>query len=409
MENDLPVRDCLFEPLVAVLPECKRGRVCGDVSDEQFLKLGVTRVLSDARSGRAFLQQLGSQLEDCPGHGTFFEILKSERRLGLLREASGKVAKGLTAAVELPEELQGCLVFAGDGHWHGAASHQKPIDDRVWATGHVYGLNLRTRAMHHLALSEGKKEHDVHVLQRLGAEAFGMGRKKGQRTIWVWDRASLDFTLWRKWKQTSGIYFVSRSKENRTWSESRVQVFDLAHPDNQGVLADLRIITEDKVELRLVTYQDPVTGQILEFVTNLFDVPPGIVAWLYKQRWHLEKVFDQFKNKLFEAKAWGTTSTAKNMQAEFLCLTHNLLELFERFLDQSGIRNEAELARQKQRLAAQMKIAATSKRAWSELLTRFVAPLQRSIKLLRWIRAHWFSRAPLTVFLPHLRALYARL
>ena len=103
MENDLPLRDRLFEPLDAVLPECKHGRACPDVSDEQFLKLGVTRVLSDARSGRAFLQQLGSQIEDCPGHGTFFEALKSERRLGLLREVAGAVAGRLTAASNCPQ------------------------------------------------------------------------------------------------------------------------------------------------------------------------------------------------------------------------------------------------------------------------------------------------------------------
>lgn len=409
MDNELCLQDQFFAPLAAVLPECRQQRGCADISDEQFLWLGVTRVLSEARSGRGFLQQLSGQMEDAPKLRTFFEMLKSERRLALLREASAKVASRLPAAVELPQELCGCQLFAGDGHWHAAASHDKALDDRVWATGHVYGLNLRTRAMHHLALTEGKKEHDIHVLQRLGAEAFGMQRKKQQRTIWIWDRAGLDFGLWRKWKQTSGIYFVSRTRENRAFSVMSILPFDMNDPDNQGVFSDTRVMTEDRVELRWVNYVDPLTGSMLEFVTNLFDVPPGIIAWLYKQRWHIEKVFDQFKNKLFEAKAWATSATAKNIQAEFLCLTHNLLQLFEQYLEQQGIRNEAELARQKKRLADQVREVKRLKRAWSSLLNRFIPPLQRSIKLLRWIRVHWFASTPLTSILPHLRTLYARL
>lgn len=58
-------------------------------------------------------------------------------------------------------------------------------------------------------------------------------------------------------------------------------------------------------------------------------MPPGLIAYLYKARWNIEKVFDQVKNKLNEKKAWATSDIAKEMQAQFVCLAHNLMHLFE--------------------------------------------------------------------------------
>ena len=62
-----------------------------------------------------------------------------------------------------------------------------------------------------------------------------------------------------------------------------------------------------------------------------------------------EKVFDELKNKLDETKAWAKTPMAKTNQAQLLCLTHNMMTLFENRLEQTeGIRNEAELQRKAQ-------------------------------------------------------------
>ena len=40
-------------------------------------------------------------------------------------------------------------------------------------------------------------------------------------------------------------------------------------------------------------------------------LPPGLLAFIYKKRWDIEKVFDQFKNKLMENKAWEKSGNAK--------------------------------------------------------------------------------------------------
>ena len=76
----------------------------------------------------------------------------------------------------------------------------------------------------------------------------------------------------------------------------------------------------------------------------------GMIAHLYKMRWDIEKVFDDLKNKMGEKKAWASSLTAKSMQAQFLCIVHNLLKLLEHYLEKEhAIRNEAEIKRRKKR------------------------------------------------------------
>jgi hypothetical protein len=65
----------------------------------------------------------------------------------------------------------------------------------------------------------------------------------------------------------------------------------------------------------------------------------------------VEKVFDEFKNRLGEIKSWACTANAKTCQARLLCLTHNLMTLMEeRIFRETGIRNEAKTKRKAQTL-----------------------------------------------------------
>ena len=55
------------------------------------------------------------------------------------------------------------------------------------------------------------------------------------------------------------------------------------------------------VKLRLVTFRDPIKGEVLEFLTNLMDVSAKTIAQLYKNRWVIEVLFKQLKQN-FELK-----------------------------------------------------------------------------------------------------------
>ena len=89
-----------------------------------------------------------------------------------------------------PERV-GFDLYAGDGHWHGAAAHDAPINGAKRAVGHFYALELRHHTLRHLDLARGKKEHAMHLLKRQSIDALRQGAAKGRKVIDVWDKAEL--------------------------------------------------------------------------------------------------------------------------------------------------------------------------------------------------------------------------
>ena len=114
------VPDRFFHPVQGLLQECRHSRKCPTLSDIDWIKLGVSRVVDAPASGRGFLQSLIGQGQLAPSYSHFFETLKSTRRLKLCEE----VNEGLIATHRhLPEdalagfdELKNFEVRAGDGH-----------------------------------------------------------------------------------------------------------------------------------------------------------------------------------------------------------------------------------------------------------------------------------------------------
>lgn len=208
---------------------------------------------------------------------------------------------------------------------------------------------------------------------------FGTGRK----VLNVWDRAGIDFRQWFEWKHQSGIYFPSREKDNMNLEVLGNNPFDAADPVNGGVLADQTVGTTVGVAVRRITYQDPETGIIHHYLTNYpASVPPGVVALLYKIRWDVEKVFDEFKNKLMETKAWASSAIAKTVQARMLCLTHNLTTLMEQTIGKCcGLRNEVEFKRRENRQAEKSSPLSSARLAVQRLT-------QRTVRFIRWLRNH---------------------
>lgn len=76
-------------------------------------------------------------------------------------------------------------------------------------------------------------------------------------------------------------------------------------------------------------YRDSETGQLFTFLTTVMNLAPDLVALLSLLRWRIEKVFDIFKNKLHEQKAWGNGPICQQIQAHFACMTHNLILFFQ--------------------------------------------------------------------------------
>jgi hypothetical protein len=382
--------------------------------DLDFVRLGIHRVLEASPSGRGFLQEHGMRFECTPSHSNYFATLRSPRRGELLGDVHNRLVTLTTAG--LPDrlaaihELEDYECFAADGHWHQAATHDRRHEGVKMAVGHFYSLNLRSHALRHLAAAEGLHEHDMSVLKRVKPKGLRQGVPKGRRVIIVYDKAGIDFAYWKRCRQECAVYFLSRVKDGMVYDWLEDRDWDRSDPRNAGVQADRRIKTREGIEMRIVVYVDPVSGETYEFLTNEPDLPPGVIVELYRRRWEAEKVFDEIKNKLGEKKAWGSTQEAREAQARCIAITHNLLLSYERRLEvDQDVHNRCEDARRAKRTSEAEDRCARSGRPLSTLVIAARRASQRSVKFVRWVRQSLRDGLAEAAAVPRLRSLYATL
>jgi len=177
------------EPALQLVAACLSFRVCPELSDPAWVAMGIQRALHESATGRAFLQTHGADLDCCPDYSHYFHTLKSPRRLQMLQEVNRLFARRLKAG--LPDELavfpqlDNFDIYAGDGHWHQAASHDPILEEKTYATGHFYVLDLRRRTLGRLATARGKKEQDIHALKRSTQERLRQGAPVGRQVLYV--------------------------------------------------------------------------------------------------------------------------------------------------------------------------------------------------------------------------------
>lgn len=408
------VNTAFFQPLQGLAGASPHARLCPEFSDDACLRLGVQRVLESSESGRAFLQEHGLRFEHTPGHSNYFAAFQSARRLQLLREVGLAVVGSANPRLhdrlaDIPE-LAHYACFAMDGHWHKAAVHDARHKGTKMAVGHFYSLNLRTHTLRHLAAGQGWHEHDRSALQRVTPKGLRQQVPQGQRVLAIYDKAGIDFKYWKRCRQECAVYFLSRVKEGMVFDWLESVEWDRSDARNHGVREDRRVMAIGGHKLRIVYYTDPRSGESYEFLTNELDLPPGVIVELYRRRWEAEKVFDQIKNKLKEKKAWATGLVAKEAQAQFIALTHNLLVLYEQALEvRHGVTNLAEDQRRAQRTQAEAQACAQAQQPLSALVLATRRATQRSVKFIRWIRQSLHDHVAEAIAVPRLRALYATL
>ena len=408
-----------FKPLIEVFHTCRHKRDCPELPDLKWLQLGISRVLLDAKSGRGFLQQYSPffKLDLCLQ--TFFASLRSKRRLSLATEANDKLARKVADQIEDPlaqyDELRKFHIYAGDGHWHGASPHEARKDGKKWSAGHFYLLNLRSHALTHMKSADQvdrKHEHDMRALKRAGWKELRKHAhaRTGEKVLIAWDSACTDFAFWAECKQQGGVYFLTRIKENASYEINDDLPIDRKDSLNRGVTSDQRIIFDNKDVLRKIECIDPESGDPYTFLTNEMTLRAGILVQIYRMRWDIEKVFDQIKNALLEQKAWAKSMNAKSIQAQMICMAHNLSLLMENTLEQDhGVVNEAEEKRREDRLKKMKKKAKTAGRQWSNVYDRVRRFTKRSLKFFRTLRAYFFLDCETWQMAARLRQLYAEL
>lgn len=398
-----PVFQKLFAPVVDAYSKSEKQYYCKALPDLDYLEMGILRCITESKTGRDFIQRHGDHDRLDIDLDLWFKSLKSSRRIANLRSVNAIIKSSLAAQVSDPyshiPELNNFAVYSGDGHFHAGAVHDKRQasskgGDRKPATGHFFMMNHRTHYMAHLAHElvggERKREHDMHVIKRSDVVSLRDNEPKGTKVILVWDKGGIDLRFWQKVKASSGLYFISREKENMKLIRCGSRPFDKSDFRNEGVVSDEQVGPGGSgAILRRIVYVDPETNTTYRYITTEMTLPPGIICLLYKHRWDIEKIFDEFKNKMDEKKSWGSGDESKTSHALFLCLAHNLMVLLESGLIEDGVVNEVERKRKNKRLAKSIENGANFVATFAQ---RFKV---RSVKFVRWLRnfvyreTHW--------------------
>jgi len=390
----LLVRDAFLEPALSLLPTLEHWREDLAYSDAEFITLGVRRINTFHPSGRSFLQSVRQCDLTEVSLRAYFGATSSKRRLAMLHELNTALSRVMAVPhdrfADLPE-LAGRDVLALDGHDIRHATHEtaattakgrREVPDTL--TG-VFLRNLRSGAARVLAQTEGHQHEWAAVKDRPWTDFHWQAGAKG--TILVIDPVAVDFAFLRGAKFKGEFTVITRSKANLVVREARPLQWDQKDRRNQGVLSDERVRFSEPGEFRRIRYQDPETGEVHEFLTTEFHLPPGIIAQLYRLRWDIEKFFDVCENLLAEDRAWGSGPVAAQVQNEFLVLVHNLLLLLSGRLEaQEGIRDVKVERKFEAALALRKKAASAKGRAVSPWVPVLRQITRWSSQFTRWMQ-----------------------
>lgn len=361
--NNGMVDDYFMAPADDLLRNYIRNRRdLGDgLTDERFIRLGITRALEGDESGRAFLQALADRSDaDAVARSTWFDAFKSTRRLELVTEVATTSYRRFERELaerdwlELFPELREVPVWAVDGHQIEHACHA-PRDRKAehLSSGMTYGLCLHTGLLRPLARfqGDGVRQHEWPVFKK-NWNRWTLDEPRPCMPIIVVDPAYVDNQYWLLQKIQRQAMVITREKENMKPFVYGPIGFDPNDPVNRGVVA-YEYVGYSNAALRRVRYKDPATGEDFVFITTCPEqMRPGLIALLYFLRWKIEKAYDVFKNKLKGRKAWGVGDTPVVMQAHFMALLHNLLTVLMARMENIGTPDQKVLDKTEKRRAA---------------------------------------------------------
>lgn len=182
------------------------------------------------------------------------------------------------------------------------------------------------KAFTKMNLAEGVPDFVCLKAASTNENAFLKTLNFAEGAIAVFDKGFNKYSFFEQWT-SKGIFFVTRLKRNARY---RVDTeFDCSEylDVKQDRLISI-IYKEGKisrtVKLRLVAYRDPVSGENLEFLTNMMGHTALTVSLLYKNRWTIELLFKQIKQN-FELKYFLSDSENGIRSQIWVALILNLL------------------------------------------------------------------------------------
>jgi hypothetical protein len=306
--------------------------------DVSFVQHGIRRCITIVNSGRHYLQNSNDILDETISHSTYFNALKSERRMLMvidLEKQSYQLHSDILASAGIDylsqfPELDEYSAEAADGHFINHACHtDKNKKGKVFAAGFIYALNLRNGLLRPLCVvTNGTERHQEIPAFRNYIEGSKNTNSVKKKQLYVYDKAITDFSWWDNQK-TDNNYMISVLKENSTATFVESIDFDENNDINIGV-ESYSIYQSNGIKFHIIKYRDPETGILHKFISTLDkSINPGCIAMLYYKRWTIEKTFNNSKSDFAERKAWSSNMNALNSQMCFTTMAYNLVRVFE--------------------------------------------------------------------------------
>ncbi len=164
-------------------------------------------------------------------------------------------------------------------------------------------LDLRGGIPANIHIMDGKW-HDSNELDALTPEPYA---------FYVMDKAYVDFKALFRFHQAQA-FWVSRPKENMKFET--VEQMDISDVKS-GVLEDSRIrvtgYNSSKLypeDMRFVRVYDPDNDNIVDFISNNFEVSALEISNLYRHRWDIEVFFKWIKQNITVKTLWGYSENA---------------------------------------------------------------------------------------------------
>ncbi len=327
-----------FLPMQKALDKVRYSRKQFSVlSAEFFILLGCLRQLQGTKILREQIQSLfdlDEKAETVPlARSTWSDALASASRNKILREAVQVLVA--SARTELPDrfagidELRTRSIFAIDASYQKESSHYSAVYPGEGGTDNKKGhMNMTTYDMRTGITFDSNTETASIDEMRFIKEGWIAPHWTCQKNaIYVVDRAFIEARYWDQRKTKYYTTVITRMKS--TFKYHVVEEMVVAPTAvNEGVVWDKKIqLNSSKQVWRLIQFVSP-DGKVYEYLSNDFTLSPGIIAFLYHRRWDEEKYFDNYKNDMANAKAWGKSPIAIEQQALLALVTHVLMRLF---------------------------------------------------------------------------------
>ena len=113
-------------------------------------------------------------------------------------------------------------------------------------------------------------------------------------SIYVFDKGYVNYPVWKEWTD-KGVFYVTRLNENAKYEVLVGQPNHISDYADGGIIKDQRILLKDGLEARLIVYKDYASGEVLQFISNMFAYQATTIVQLYKYRWNIEVLFKQLK------------------------------------------------------------------------------------------------------------------